>query len=457
MLHRPSSRRRAIAVAIVGILAGCNFYNPSGTGSYPKDDPDALVDLGQRAMQDRNFTEAYIDFSRALALDSSKSLAYQGLAKAMLGKDGFSISKLVRLADSISGVPDSAKLDVLLGLGDTGLTNLYRPLMRVAHIYDLLRHRDSSGHTDGVFPAHLVDSEYTTIMANRAYFLVVDANRDTIIQSGEIAGLKLMSLASSTNAGNLKLNAEELAKQGAIDSTTGAIPDSTRDNINGILNNVANIVQDTSLLNKLVSSAQGADTSNKSINESAKDFIQQLGSSTSFFLINDSLDNDGDGCINEEIFGDSTDNDGDSLMEEDARVGLSRGKPVVGSMALLTPPDGFLHDRFRIDANGNLALVSGNDELAALTWSSASGQLSLYKDLRWVRWDDASVGNDTVWTRVCAENKTTPEKAHELATYKEIRTLAIIEIRKKVLAQPPTRARVELGRKLVGGCWDNVQ
>jgi len=31
------------------------------------------------------------------------------------------------------------------------------------------------------------------------------------------------------------------------------------------------------------------------------------------------------------------------------------------------------------------------------------------------------------------------------------------EIRKKVLALPADATRVQLGKKLVGGCWDNVK
>jgi hypothetical protein len=278
----------------------------------------------------------------------------------------------------------------------------------------------------------------------------------------------MMNLISTTNSSNLKLNADQLIQQGTIDTSTGAIADSTKNNINGILTNVSNIAQDTALMNQLLNNATGSigstdpttgqtitDSSKNSVNQAAKDFITQLGSSTSFYLINDSLDNDGDGCINEEIFGDSTDNDGDSLMDEDGRVGLRQGTPVVGMPALITPPDGFLHNRLQL-VNGKLAVVPGNDEALALTWATSKGLLALYQGLSWVRWDDPSVGNDTIWARVCQANKTTPEQVTSLKNYLEVRTLGIIEVRKKVLALPADASRVALGRKLVGGCWDNV-
>ena len=462
----PHIRKWLQAVAMLaglGVLSGCNFFNPSGTGTYPSNDPDQLVDAGQRALNELRFSDAYGYFSKALLLDSTKSLAYHGLAKSELGKDGFSISKLVKLADTISNASDSAKLGILIGLGDTGLTNIYRPIMRVASIYERLSRRDSLHLTDGVFPRDLIEYELTTILANRAYFYLIDANRDTVIQSGELASLKLMNLISTSNTSSLQLNAQALVEQSKVDSVTGALPDSTKNSINGILTNVSNIAQDTALLQKLVSgvtggtSTGGSDSATNAINKSAQTFIQQLGSSTSFYLINDSLDNDGDGCLNEEIFGDSLDNDGDSLLDEDGRVGLRQGPPVVvGMPALITPADGFLHDRFQL-VGGKLAVVPGNDELSALTWANSSGLLNLYKGLRWVRWDDQSVGNDTIWARVVKANNRTVSEVAFAADYIQIRTLGIIEVRKKVLALPPDATRVQLGKKLVGGCWDNVQ
>jgi|GEM_PF-1307118 hypothetical protein len=466
-----------VALAAAGLVSGCNLFNPSGTGTYPSNNADELVDAGQRALQAQNFTDAWLDFSKALLLDSTKSLAYEGLAEAELGRDSFSISNLVKLVDSISNAPDASKLGILLGLSDTELTNIYRPLMRVASIYQRLDTRDSLGKTDKVFPRDLIENDLTTLLGNSTYFLLIDANRDTIIEPGELAGLKLMNIvASDTSSSSLQLSAQQLIQQGTVDSVTGALADSTKNNINGILTNVSTIAQDTTLLKKLVSSVSGtannstgnlaSDSTTNAINQSAQTFIQQLGSSTSFYLINDSLDNDGDGCINEEIFGDSLDNDGDSLIDEDGRVGLRQGPPVVvGAPALITPPDGFLHDRFQI-VGGQLALVPGNDEASALTWANSTGLLKLFQGLRWVRWDDPSVGNDTIWSRIVRSNQCTfangststctVSDVASAVNYLQVRTLGIIEVRKKVLAMPPDTSRVRVGKKLVGGCWNNV-
>ncbi len=470
---------RLFALSALAIVGACNIFNPSGTGDEDNSTADDWIHSGQEDLRALRFQDAYNAFSTALALDSSKSLAWHGLAKATLGKDSFLIAKVVDLADSLSAVSDDKKLDVLLGLDDTGITRLYRPLMRVASIYERFRLQDSLKKTDGVFSSQLVLNEMTTIRNNRSYFLLIDANRDTVVQKGELAGLKLMSMAS----GSLELTAEKLVNQGGLDTATGALPDSTRDNINGILNNVKTITSDTAMLNQLLEGADGAAGGDskvtEEINEQARSFIQKLGSSTSFFLINDSLDNDGDGCVNEDMFSDSLDNDGDGLKEEDGRVGIRKVYTATpGALAMLTPPDGFRHDATRIagpDGSKRLAVIPTttdpvvaatqgvpfSDEIQTLTYEDNTGRTQLFKATRWVSISDSSpsVRNDTVWNRILAEEKVTNTGFAQLdnARQTEIRTLATIEIRKKILAIEDPKARIELGQKIVGGCWDHAK
>lgn len=466
---------RTLALTALLAVGACNIFNPSGTGDATNTTADDWIQSGQEDLRELRFQEAYNAFSTALALDSGKSLAWHGLAKATLGKDSFIIAKVVEIADSLSSAPDDSILSVLLSLGDTGITRLYRPLMRVASIYERFHSRDSMGRTDKKFGSDLILNELTTIRNNRSYFLLIDANRDTVVQKGELAGLKLMSMAT----GSLELSAEKLIDQGGMDTATGALPDSTRDNINGILTNVTTITSDTAILNKLIEGATGATGGDskvtEEINAQAKSFIQKLGSSTSFFLINDSLDNDGDGCTNEEMFGDSLDNDGDGLKDEDGRVGIRKVyKATPDSLGMLTPPDGFRHNALKVATVGGakqLAVIPTttdpvkiaqgtplSDELQTLTYHDNSGRTKLFANLRWVSPSDSSPGvrNDTIWTRLLAEEGVTSYAALSSSRTAEVNTLAIIEIRKKVLATADIATRIELGRKIVGGCWDNA-
>ncbi len=467
---------RLLAIAAMVVVGACNIFNPSGTGDDKDTTADDFIQSGQEALRELRFQDAFNAFSTALALDSNKSLAWHGLAKATLGKDSFDIASLVDIADTIGNLGDNEKLDFLLSLGDTGITRIYRPLMRVASIYDRFRVRDSLGRTDKVFGTRLILTELSTLVNNRSYFLLIDANRDTIVQRGEMAGLKMMSIAS----GGLEISAEKLVEQGGLDSTTGALPDSTRDNINGILMNVTTITQDTNMLNQLLAGASGGEDGSltggseatEELNKEAKSFIQKLGSSTSFFLINDTLDNDGDGCPNEEMFGDSLDNDGDGLKDEDGRIGIRKiYTPTPDSLGMLTPPDSFRHNAMkasgsemrviRLSQARPLEFAQYFDEKLALTYHDATGRTKLFKDLRWVSISDSSAGvrNDTIWTRVLAQEETTPQAYKSLDGNKkeEIKILAIVEIRKKVLAESDVKKRIDLGKKTVGGCWDHAQ
>ncbi|HOX51247.1 MAG TPA: hypothetical protein PKY05_07155 [Fibrobacteria bacterium] len=460
----------------LAFLAGCNFFNPSGSGPSRDDEADYWIEEGQEAMQEQRFQTAYQDFSRALALDSTKSLAWHGLAKASLASSPFDVGELVTLGERLQGAPDSAKLDSLIAVGDTGLTNIYLPIMRVAKIYERFIDRDTNGRTDKVFSSRLVREELNAILNSKVYFYLMDANRDTIIQRAELAALELMDMAS----GSLGINADQLSNQGGMDSTTGALPDTTRDKINTIFSNVANIVDDSVTFNKLMgsmgdsSSGSGTNSSSatSSMNQDARSFLQKLGSSTRFFLVNDSLDNDGDGCVSEEIYGDSLDNDGDSLTEEDGRIGLRRGNRTADSLAMLTPDDGILNNRLlaRMDT---LVFAVGNDDYSpfplpatgSMVWADTSGLLKPFKGLKWVRWDDHASGNDSIYHRVMRENNLdttwSPQVVRDTLalrgkSYQEFLILAIAEVRKKVLAVPKPIDRIRLGRKLVGGCWNNV-
>jgi len=436
----------------MGLVASCNLYNPGGTGSYPEGDPDALIDLGQRDLQALRFDQAWSRFAKALSLDSTKSMAYQGLAKAGMGRDSFSLSLLVDLAGRVANVPDTAKLGVLATLSQSDLNRTYRPMMRTASIYQRLRHRDSLGLTDGVFPSRLIVNELNTILSTQTYFRLFDSNRDTVVSASEMATLRLITLTASSG---LQLSPGKLLDPSKVDAS-GKVADSTVQAVNGVLTNVSALTRDTGLLHQVQGSiATDSNSATSQVSQQALDFIHQLGSATSFYLVNDSMDNDGDGCLNEEIYGDSLDNDGDSLVDEDARIGYQASKvPVAGKVSMVSPSKYSL--QYALDASGHLQV--GSRPTDDLVWSDGSGLLRPYAGLKWVRWD-APV-NDSIYRRVLKENGFTGTNAvanvRKSPDYEHIRTLAIVEVRKKVLVKPADRSRVDEGKLRVGGCWNDI-
>lgn len=122
---------------------------------------------------------------------------------------------------------------------------------------------------------------------------------------------------------------------------------------------------------------------------------------------------------------------------------------------MVAPADGFLNDRVRATPSGILRVV-GDDDGSSLKWSGTEGLLEPYRGLEWVRWDDAVSGNDSIWNRVLRQNGCDAQSVGTSGKYEEIRTLAIVEVRKKVMAQPDPEKRKALGRKTVGGCWNHA-
>ena len=423
-MSAPTRKFRWIGLACLGgLLASCNVFNPSGDGDYP-DDAKAHIDLGQRALQRQDFREAWNQFSQALREDSTKSLAYQGLAKAELGVDTFEISSLVTLADSISKASDDRKIGILANKNTAWFGHVYRPLLRVARYYSILSRWDSLGLTDKVFPRRLVRTELGTILNNQSYFLLIDLpdpvthRRDTVITDGELAALRLMDISH----GGLKF---DLAKLPMVD---GKLDTNTRNSINNLLLNVDAIHSDTTLMSQLLgSTSTGGSDPTTDVSQDAREFLGDLGQSNRFFLINDSLDNDGDGCINEERSGEGIDDDGDGLIDEDGHVGI-------------VPPLKFVLESGKLEAVGRV--------VADTSWIDTSG---VPRHPRWVSVLDAPSGNAAIYDSL------SKAPANAGKSQDDIRQAVLMEIRTRVLAKPMDATRVELGKKTVGGCWDHVQ
>jgi len=452
-IHRNLASRMPMLAVVGTMLAACNLFNPSGSGSYPSGDPDAFIELGQRALQARDFNGAWTDFSKALALDSSKSLAYQGLAKAEMGREGFSLATLVWLADSVGKIQDkNRQIEFVTDLGLDTLNRIYRPLMKAAEVYRKFQLRSDSGKIDNVFGFHLVKFELDAITSSQVYFRMIDANENWVIEPSEIRTLKM--LAKLAAAGSSILDADTLRNLCKIDSTDGSADPAAVANINGILSNLAAITGEVAT--QVPPMGADSNSATSQVSKDGVDFASGLQASTAFYLVNDTLDNDGDGCINEEIAGDSLDNDGDSLKEEDGRLGYQATRvPVAGASAMVSPAA--LSLKYVFDAVKNrLEVVSRAPD--DLRWSGTDGLLVPYQGMRWVRWDDPGPsGNDTIFARVVRTETNgayTPETVATSPDYEDIRTKAIIEIRKKVMAQTDATKRVNLGKTTVGGCWD---
>ena len=109
------------------------------------------------------------------------------------------------------------------------------------------------------------------------------------------------------------------------------------------------------------------ESSAESLTGEIENTANELQSQIAFFMVNDKIDNDGDGCVDEEIF-DKKDNDGDGLVDEDLRVTLltrlseDPNTPEF-SVVLNIGKDGLDHDMDKIiDGEGELQYAVDAEE-----------------------------------------------------------------------------------------------
>ena len=304
-------------------FVGCNIFNPSGKGGGDDGDADGLIAVGEQCMRDKDFDGAYDAFSKALAQDSSKSLAWHGLAKAMVARDSLPITELIRRAKDLGGLKAGDSLP-FLNEGDSVKNRFYRPLLRLQSIITAFRVRDSLGRTDGVYKASREGTDLL-IASNLGLILKLgDLNRDTTFDTRDNL---LKGAFDSLSSGGIKPNA--IAADSFLSTGVDGTPDTTGTvntqkvaDFNNFVQGMGNDVETNRTILKQVASTSkpSTDTSEEDVNTKIDKFLDQAGGSIIFWKLNDSLDNDGDGCIDEEVWGDKIDNDGDGITDEDARA-----------------------------------------------------------------------------------------------------------------------------------------
>ena len=336
-----------LCVLVLGI-GGCNLYKDA-TGTEAQS-PDEHILEGQILLQKAHYPEALAQFEAALAQDSSKSEGYYGAAKAALLNQHINMFKLVQSFQNNDG-----KSIPFLGEPDSVKDKIFVANRGINKYLSLLATRDSLHRSDGKIAARTFSADYALSSAIEAVLSLADFNGDG------------------------RINAKDNILNGIIDFT-----DPTKLNPDSIMSNIADLKNDTvkiAALNQLLTKSQDllaksdkaidlflnsaldkqdslsgtqcqpADTicqqlksqsgglSKDKVGDSAitqvKKFIQDAGSTMTIYLVFDRVDNDGDGCVDEEFL-DGIDNDGDGKVDED-----SRGAPdSVGNSHFYADKDG---------------------------------------------------------------------------------------------------------------------
>lgn len=326
-----SDRILILAVAILGIPS-CNIYRE--IGDLGPETPDALILEGHLKLQKSDYEGALSDYETALRKDSTKSEAYYGAAKASLLLRRINMFGLMQTFQKndpgkvpFLSEPDSVKDGIYTA---NRAINVYlRPMIR----------RDTLGLLDGKVKASAISADYALATAIEAVLSLADFNGDGRIDSRDnvLSGIIDLSDPSKLNPDSLMRNLADIkndtAKITALNSLleksqtllteSGSAIDlflgTALDKGDSAAGGVTCAPQDSACI-KAKAGLQGTDR--EKVGDSAvaqvKQFLQNAGASVVIYKIFDRIDNDGDGCADEELL-DGMDNDGDGLIDEDSR------------------------------------------------------------------------------------------------------------------------------------------
>ncbi len=358
----PSSLKRLkrLSLSLGLVFTACNVFNPSGEGEAGAS-VDAQLTEGENFFRQQDYKSAFETFGAAIDNDSTNSMAYYGYAKSVMRYWQVNASTLlteVSKAQNKSGIPfitasdwditrylqATSRVKKALGamterdsltrwwqytLDPSGKAAISDPLTakRIAFMADYWQKADKGYkgyYKKSAFPLSDLRMPSKRIIADFGFVELIyavthlrDLNGDNTIDSSDNL---LKSLTFSTTGGFKVENLDNI-----VDSLN--TPEK-KAQFNTLIQNVAGGLQSASNVLNLLSPAllnqTGADTANtkdlsQKVTQNMDSVITSLGDAVTFYQFGDEKDNDGDGCVDEEI-ADGKDNDGDGFIDEDARL-----------------------------------------------------------------------------------------------------------------------------------------
>lgn len=301
----------SLATALSLSIAGCNLFHPTDSRDAESDDPDALTLDGYIEFQNSNFDAARRFFNRAIDADSGHSEAWIGLAKCVLStREGLNAFELVSYTQSTQD-ENGKNTSEILTMPDEKAAIISDGIDSVMVYLNQFIQRDTTGQTDKKIRFKDIADSYTILQLTKAALRIRSAQTQlTSVVSTDNAGM-MMNLTTLTDLGDsLKPFLKEMAAaaeaikaspEAAAEIIKAVLPDSTRQYIND--DDYADVT--VGLANTVIQLNDRAQTT--------PDDRYDV-----FFKFGNIMDDDGDGCVDEEIL-DNIDNDGDGEIDEDVR------------------------------------------------------------------------------------------------------------------------------------------
>ena len=304
-LHLDCFGRLGMKIAHLGLgaallLAGCNIFNPSDDVSVDTSDASMLTYEGQNRFRDGEYQNAANYFKNAIKDDSTKSEAWFGLSKANLYLYCESPFNLIDNLDTDADIPlmnlDSAEVAMYFKAVNSSLI----PLRELVRRDSLTEQNPSLKLSDRA----VTYSNFSASHAILEFAYTILRFRYTNASNVQI---------SLNQDGTVNLDIEDLYNRALTDESLAIQLNTSIDTLQSDLSTTLNAV--------LPRASQYIDGSNASqlIGEQVEANAETIQNSIDYYKLGDKIDNDADGCVDEEIL-DGKDNDADGLIDEDLRL-----------------------------------------------------------------------------------------------------------------------------------------
>ena len=294
-------------------IAGCNIFNPTENIDIKDDDADALTYEGYKRIRDNEYSEAEYYFNKAIAADSNHSKAWFGLIKSTLNRklNGDS-TNIFSLLSYINASRDSKV--PFIGMSDNVANQLQEAVDSVNAIADIFISRDKAGKTDSVVTYKTISEGYMILQMMKTMLILRKTTAS--MQGCSLTKGQENSCNMAAVLNNLKNDPSETIESfHAVFSTCEDNPESMTKMFDSYLQGFDNLKDEaqqsavSSMCGALVKETENAKATEDQQTKTLNIIIGQFGYS-------DVLDDDGDGCVDEELY-DGEDNDGDGEIDED--------------------------------------------------------------------------------------------------------------------------------------------
>lgn len=321
------------------LIASCNLFNPTGSRTPSSSDADALILEGYLQYQNGNYEKASDMFEKAIKADSTKSEAWLGLAKSTLYEYEVNPFELIPYFKVDEGeIP-------FMGVPDDFVTRYYEGISKTLSVIDELVNRDTltslynaytkATEANDSLSASLVDfgeeygdklnqfplSDKKIVFPNFSIGFGILSMADILISFKQATLGYTPDLFINQETGEPEFEVDNLYNSALEDS---ALISTFNESLLDLTDNMDLLA--SSILPSVLSWSNdsgaflGGDSSEYvgNIEDALNEQIENLDV-VAFYQIGDKRDNDGDGCVDEEIL-DGKDNDNDALVDEDLRL-----------------------------------------------------------------------------------------------------------------------------------------